>query len=73
MQEYKLTVVDKFGTSCEHICNRFEWDGRLLTIYRCEATLIEAAEVKAMNAELMAMYQEFNSFEIEEVEDESEG
>ncbi len=73
MQEYKLTVFDKFGEKHEHIYNKFEWDGYLLTIYKCEATVIEAREVKAMNAELIAMYREFNSFEIEEVEDESEG
>ena len=72
MQEYKLTVIDKFGEKREHVCNKFEWDGYLLTIYKCKATLIEASVIKAANAELIALYREFNSFEIEEVEDESE-
>ena len=72
MQEYKLTIIDKFGEKHEHICNRYEWTGPLM-IYRCEAALIQDGDVKSINAELIALYREFNSFEIEEVEDESEG
>ena len=75
VQEYKLTVIDKFGEKREHLCHRWEWNGPLM-IYRARDMLIDivsGVEKKTMKAELTAIYQEFNSFEIEEVEDESEG